>query len=178
MDHNQTDGNIKTATTVPFDLEAVRRQLRTIEEQFVARLSDAADRAQHAGLSVLPSNPLSTVFANCSVKSSRGGGYYQLQLHDNHTGSCSCPSWQHGIYRRRWCKHLALAARLQQQINANFAPPLQVDNWVQCDACSKWRKLADGMDPERLPDDWYCSQNTWDVERSNCDAPEEEGADK
>ncbi|MGH0133903.1 UNVERIFIED_CONTAM: hypothetical protein FKN15_067389 [Acipenser sinensis] len=32
-------------------------------------------------------------------------------------------------------------------------------NWVQCDACLKWRKLPDGIDPDRLPEKWYCQMN-------------------
>ena len=47
-------------------------------------------------------------------------------------------------------------------------------NWVQCDKCSKWRSVAHHVNNEELPDEWFCSMNTWDFHLNNCDAPEEE----
>lgn len=32
-------------------------------------------------------------------------------------------------------------------------------NWVQCDDCLKWRKLQDGINPDKLPDKWFCRMN-------------------
>ena len=49
--------------------------------------------------------------------------------------------------------------------------------WVGCDTCGKWRKLALGMDPEDLPEEWHCHLNTWATDFATCDAPEEVGAD-
>ncbi|KAG5190310.1 CW-type zinc finger-domain-containing protein, partial [Tribonema minus] len=48
--------------------------------------------------------------------------------------------------------------------------------WVQCDrrSCKKWRKLPPGVDPESLPEKWYCSMNTWAPERASCHVPEDE----
>lgn len=31
------------------------------------------------------------------------------------------------------------------------------DTWVQCDKCSKWRRLTHICDPATLPDRWYCT---------------------
>ena len=52
-----------------------------------------------------------------------------------------------------------------------------VHEWVGCDTCGKWRKLALGMDPEDLPEMWHCNMNSWATDFATCDAPEEEGAD-
>ncbi|XP_024018896.1 B3 domain-containing protein Os07g0563300 isoform X2 [Morus notabilis] len=42
--------------------------------------------------------------------------------------------------------------------------------WVQCEDCSKFRKLpADAL----LPSKWTCSDNSWDPERSVCSAAQE-----
>ncbi|XP_068639540.1 B3 domain-containing protein Os07g0563300-like isoform X2 [Aristolochia californica] len=43
--------------------------------------------------------------------------------------------------------------------------------WVQCDSCSKWRKLpADAL----VPAEWHCSLNSsFDGERARCDAAQE-----
>ncbi|XP_067849372.1 MORC family CW-type zinc finger protein 3a isoform X2 [Heptranchias perlo] len=44
--------------------------------------------------------------------------------------------------------------------------------WVQCDGCLKWRKLPDGIDPDKLPDKWFCSMNP-DPQFRSCSVPEE-----
>ena len=58
---------------------------------------------------------------------------------------------------------------------AKRARPPPVAEWVQCDACNKWRRLlqSDGALPER----WTCELNTGDPARSRCDAPEERTID-
>ena len=44
--------------------------------------------------------------------------------------------------------------------------------WVQCEKCDKWRKLPAHIEPDELPDTWYCSMNTWNSNLS-CDTPED-----
>ncbi|GFS21431.1 MORC family CW-type zinc finger protein 3 [Elysia marginata] len=44
--------------------------------------------------------------------------------------------------------------------------------WAQCDQCLKWRRLPDTIDPESLPDKWYCRYNR-DGTHNRCDIPEE-----
>ncbi|KAI7753455.1 hypothetical protein M8C21_007450 [Ambrosia artemisiifolia] len=51
------------------------------------------------------------------------------------------------------------AAKLQEQ-------------WVQCDSCSKWRKLPSDV---LVPSKWTCSDNVSDPNRCSCTAPEEKG---
>lgn len=71
-----------------------------------------------------------------------------------------------------------LAARIVDQRNPqrNFTKKelenvLEVDNWVQCNKCEKWRMLPPNVDPENLPDKWYCSMNE-DVEHADCSIEE------
>ncbi|KAK7939246.1 hypothetical protein WMY93_002572 [Mugilogobius chulae] len=45
-------------------------------------------------------------------------------------------------------------------------------NWVQCDDCSRWRKLPDGIDCSKLPDKWYCYLNP-DPQFRSCQVEEE-----
>ncbi|XP_034550356.1 MORC family CW-type zinc finger protein 3a [Notolabrus celidotus] len=45
-------------------------------------------------------------------------------------------------------------------------------NWAQCDECSRWRKLPDGIDNSKLPDEWYCHLNP-DPQFRSCDVEEE-----
>jgi hypothetical protein len=47
--------------------------------------------------------------------------------------------------------------------------------WVQCErkGCAKWRRLPPHLDPEELPDTWYCEMNDWDARFAQCAAPEE-----
>ncbi|KAJ8339420.1 hypothetical protein SKAU_G00362060 [Synaphobranchus kaupii] len=45
-------------------------------------------------------------------------------------------------------------------------------NWVQCNTCLKWRKLADGVDPDFLPVLWFCHMND-DPKFRSCQVEEE-----
>lgn len=72
-----------------------------------------------------------------------------------------------------------LAARVIDQKNPerNFSKAelqdiMDIDNWVQCDACDKWRMLAPYADLGELPDKWYCEMNVYDKDRSFCSAKE------
>ncbi|XP_059507418.1 MORC family CW-type zinc finger protein 3-like isoform X3 [Stegostoma tigrinum] len=44
--------------------------------------------------------------------------------------------------------------------------------WVQCETCMKWRKLPPEIDPESLPENWYCNMNP-DPKFRSCSIPEE-----
>lgn len=48
------------------------------------------------------------------------------------------------------------------------------DQWVQCDKCSKWRRLPPTVDLNKLPSKWYCHMNKYNTEKASCEAPEEE----
>jgi hypothetical protein len=50
---------------------------------------------------------------------------------------------------------------------------LENDSWVQCNKCAKWRMLHPKADDENLPDEWNCEMNTYDPDRSTCEAPED-----
>jgi len=55
----------------------------------------------------------------------------------------------------------------------------QEDTWVCCNACNKWRMLPTSTSEEvvaNLPDEWYCKDNIYDPDRSNCAAEERTGA--
>lgn len=49
----------------------------------------------------------------------------------------------------------------------------QVDEWVECTTCGKWRKLPASISADSLPDEWYCTENTWDARFATCSAVEE-----
>ena len=58
-------------------------------------------------------------------------------------------------------------------------PVLKEVNWVQCSSCEKWRTLPAYINADALPEDWTCSQNTWNPQHNACDILEEavEGSD-
>ncbi|XP_064096516.1 uncharacterized protein LOC135208344 [Macrobrachium nipponense] len=47
------------------------------------------------------------------------------------------------------------------------------DSWVQCDTCSKWRKLPPNIDPASLPPKWFCELN-YNENQNVCSAPEDD----
>merc|ERR1712194_458182 len=52
------------------------------------------------------------------------------------------------------------------------------DTWVCCNACNKWRMLPNHTPAEvveNLPDEWYCKDNIYDLDRSVCAAKERQG---
>lgn len=62
-------------------------------------------------------------------------------------------------------------------VAAEMVSKAQVE-WVQCDACKKWRTLPARTHPQyptSLDEDkrWICTMNTWSPHHANCDVPEE-----
>ena len=47
-------------------------------------------------------------------------------------------------------------------------PPEVPTNWVQCDTCHKWRRVAWHVDSEALDEKWVCAMNTWDPDSADC----------
>jgi hypothetical protein len=47
------------------------------------------------------------------------------------------------------------------------------DEWVECEKCSKWRRLPNHISADSIPDVWECSMTTWNAKYSSCTAPEE-----
>ena len=36
-----------------------------------------------------------------------------------------------------------------------------VDNWVACGLCNKWRRVPEETDAAGLSNDWHCSEANW-----------------
>ncbi|CAL8344689.1 unnamed protein product [Boreogadus saida] len=32
-------------------------------------------------------------------------------------------------------------------------------NWAQCDKCQKWRRMPEGINPDKIPEEWFCYIN-------------------
>lgn len=46
-------------------------------------------------------------------------------------------------------------------------------NWVQCNRCTKWRKVPTAIPINSLPETWYCELNTWNPSYARCSAKQE-----
>ena len=55
----------------------------------------------------------------------------------------------------------------------HIIPPETNTSWIQCDLCSKWRRLAWHVNADALPEQWDCSMNTWDADTATCSAPQD-----
>jgi len=55
----------------------------------------------------------------------------------------------------------------------NILPPELPTSWVQCELCKKWRRVPWHIDVESLSELWDCSENTWDLDSANCEAPQD-----
>jgi CW-type Zinc Finger len=55
-------------------------------------------------------------------------------------------------------------------------PAQAVSTWVQCEhpTCMKWRKIPWFVDPDVLPERFYCEDNRWNPQANSCDAPEDD----
>ncbi|CAL8369783.1 unnamed protein product [Arctogadus glacialis] len=45
-------------------------------------------------------------------------------------------------------------------------------NWAQCDKCQQWRRMPDGINNDKLPDEWFCYMNP-DPQFRRCEMMEE-----
>jgi hypothetical protein len=59
-----------------------------------------------------------------------------------------------------------------QQYDFNL-PPEKPTAWVQCESCLKWRRVPFHVSIESLPDQWYCHENNWDLDKATCDYPQD-----
>ena len=86
-----------------------------------------------------------------------------------------CSKWKMESLPRKSGKN----GRFQIMIMEIYPRSLPDQTWVQCDepTCLKWRKLTDGIDPDSLPEKWYCSMNP-DLNFKSCDVPEEREQEK
>jgi hypothetical protein len=57
----------------------------------------------------------------------------------------------------------------------SITPSGEHDQWAQCDECSIWRRLPFEA---VIHSHWSCSQNSWDLKRASCSAPQEVSNEK
>ena len=68
-------------------------------------------------------------------------------------------------------KSPAAAASSKATTNSSKEKTIE-EQWVQCDACKKWRNVPHSIDPQTLPDRWECKDNTWNSAMASCAAKE------
>lgn len=51
----------------------------------------------------------------------------------------------------------------------------ELQKWIQCNSCEKWRKVPYGLDDSDLPDSWQCRDNVWDAQYTSCDVQQQVG---
>jgi hypothetical protein len=53
-------------------------------------------------------------------------------------------------------------------------PPEKPTAWVQCEKCLKWRRVPFHVNVDTLPEQWYCENNSWDLEKAHCHFPQDQ----
>lgn len=48
----------------------------------------------------------------------------------------------------------------------------ELQKWIECSKCHKWRKVPYSVDTDRF-DDWGCSDNIWDAAYASCSVPQQ-----
>ncbi len=69
-------------------------------------------------------------------------------------------------------------SKAKQAKAAVAAPEVVEEQWVQCDVCKKWRNVPPPINPDTLPEQWECKDNTWNTALASCDAAEGALADE
>jgi len=50
----------------------------------------------------------------------------------------------------------------------------ELQKWIQCTKCEKWRKIPYSIDTEtQIPEDWSCANNVWDDGFALCSVPQQ-----
>lgn len=61
-----------------------------------------------------------------------------------------------------------------EQLPVGDVLPTDIEDWVLCEKCEKWRLLPLGMNPDFLPKEWTCSMITWLPGKNSCSVSEDE----
>lgn len=75
---------------------------------------------------------------------------------------------------RRGGSYASRGSRQSSNENESSSNSSDKVNWVECNACKKWRRVPSSIDVDALPEVWYCSFNTWNLSYSRCTAKQEQ----
>ncbi|XVF82193.1 hypothetical protein PTKIN_Ptkin16aG0025500 [Pterospermum kingtungense] len=118
---------------------------------------------------------------NCNVRSTRNLGHIRKNLvyaYDGLSGSCKGKAVEKNAPIRNGSRHIYRGKQVDSSygvLDGGMSPGKGTtgcnETWVQCDACQKWRKLADSSVADAKVA-WFCSMNT-DPAHQSCTDPEE-----
>ncbi|KAK8676092.1 hypothetical protein V6N13_034146 [Hibiscus sabdariffa] len=130
-----------------------------------------------------PSAPVSEPIT-WAVRSSRNLGHIRKNLlyaYGGLSSSCNVKTVEKNTPKRNGSRHVYREKQVDLSFGVldGFRRPgkgtadsaVCTENWVQCDACHKWRKLV-GSSLTDAKVAWFCSMNT-DLARQSCTDPEE-----
>ena len=49
----------------------------------------------------------------------------------------------------------------------------EMQKWIQCTSCLKWRRVPYTLDDSQISEDWTCVNNIWDTAHASCDISQE-----
>ncbi|CAL8369278.1 unnamed protein product [Arctogadus glacialis] len=74
-----------------------------------------------------------------------------------------------------YCKEIAYKRKnrnLRNNVPIEEEEKRPDQNWAQCDKCQQWRRMPDGINNDKLPEEWFCYMNP-DPQFRHCETMEE-----
>ncbi|CAL8344679.1 unnamed protein product [Boreogadus saida] len=70
-----------------------------------------------------------------------------------------------------YCKEIAYKGK-DRNLRNKVVKKFPDQNWAQCDECQQWRRMPDGINHDKLPEEWFCNMNP-DPQFRRCETMEE-----
>lgn len=168
------EGNSKVETPIKIKKEETKVEIVDVGEQNLENDTVTSDVATEDLLIAEEKNDNDDISANKIKKRNS----VDDSKYDNENKEDSSPRYQSSRAAAMLAKtRLSSKGKFDDKIDdskGDNAAQNDQSQWVQCDACLKWRKIPIIVDTDVLSkESWFCNMNVWDHFHSSCDIPEE-----
>ena len=150
----------------------------TVEETGGSKIAaeDEAPAADHnAAIAELVAPVVSDVTKKLKLKKKKSTDDFD---HENENDAPVPAQLEKESAKKKPRKSLSVDPTTPRAEDRSVTPAVTSDQWVQCDKCSKWRRVPFDVDVDQLPKVWYCHMNTWAVQYAKCGVVQEKTTKK